>query len=152
MVRLDAILCDALLSKAEYRTIDELPRDQLLTRLCSKMQPFHTIQLPEQKEPILRKGHPKPVEIVQEIRQGRKTVTKVTGVEAFGLDVDELVKEFTKLCASSVTCKDFFFSLSFFFTHFRCSCPYSWCQSQEPIVSNHDPGPTDQECDRSDAA
>ncbi|KAG1171588.1 hypothetical protein G6F70_006871 [Rhizopus microsporus] len=103
MVRLNAVLCDALLSKAEYRTIDELPRDQLLTRLCSKMQPFHTIQLPEQKEPILRKGHPKPVEIVQEIRQGRKTVTKVTGVEAFGLDVDELVKEFTKLCASSVT-------------------------------------------------
>lgn len=130
MVRLDAILCDALLSKAEYRTIDELPRDQLLTRLCSKMQPFHTIQLPEQKEPILRKGHPKPVEIVQEIRQGRKTVTKVTGVEAFGLDVDELVKEFTKLCASSVTCKDFFFFFfPLFFTHFHCSCPYSWCQS-----------------------
>lgn len=105
MVRLDAILCDALLSKAEYSTIDQLARDQLVARLSSKMQPFHTILLPGQKDPLLRKGHPKSIEIVQEIRQGRKTVTKVTGVEAFGLEIEELVKDFTKLCASSVTCK-----------------------------------------------
>ncbi|KAG0779657.1 hypothetical protein G6F22_010513 [Rhizopus arrhizus] len=103
MVRLDAILCDALLSKAEYSTIDQLARDQLVARLSSKMQPFHTILLPGQKDPLLRKGHPKSIEIVQEIRQGRKTVTKVTGVEAFGLEIEELVKDFTKLCASSVT-------------------------------------------------
>ncbi|KAG1472283.1 hypothetical protein G6F56_001634 [Rhizopus delemar] len=103
MIRLDAVLCDAVLSKSEYNTIDQLARDQLVTRLSSKMQPFHTLLLPGQKEPVLRKGHPKPVEIVQEIRQGRKTVTKVTGVEAFNLDIEDLIKDFTKLCASSVT-------------------------------------------------
>lgn len=68
------------------------------------MQPFHIIRLPG-KEPVLRKGQPKPVEITQEVRQGRKTVTKVTGVEGFGLDVEELSKELTKLCASSATCE-----------------------------------------------
>jgi translation initiation factor 2D len=68
------------------------------------MQPFHSIKLPG-KEEVLRKGQPKPVEITQEIRQGRKTVTKITGVEGFGLEIEELTKELTKLCASSTTCK-----------------------------------------------
>ncbi|KAI9275983.1 hypothetical protein BY458DRAFT_489044 [Sporodiniella umbellata] len=103
MIRLNAILCDAVLSKSEYSTVDQLARDQLVARLSSKMQAFHTLLLPGQKEPVLKKGLPKPIEIVQEIRQGRKTVTKVTGIESYNLDIDELVKEFTKLCASSVT-------------------------------------------------
>ncbi|KAI9473486.1 MAG: hypothetical protein EXX96DRAFT_488456 [Benjaminiella poitrasii] len=102
MVIIDAILCDAVLSKDEYNTIQRLGRDQILHRICQKMQPFHLMTLPG-KEPVLRKGHPKPVEITQEIRQGRKTITKVTGVEGFGLDVDELAKELTRLCASSAT-------------------------------------------------
>lgn len=74
------------------------------------MQPFHTIKLPG-KEAVLRKGQPKPVEITQEIRQGRKTITKVTGVEGFGLDVEELSKELTKLCASSATCMFFIYAI-----------------------------------------
>ncbi|RCI04594.1 hypothetical protein CU098_011374 [Rhizopus stolonifer] len=100
MINIDATMCDAILSKQEYNTIDKLARDQILHRTCQKMQPFHTIKLPG-KEAVLRKGSPKPVEITQEIRQGRKTVTKVTGVEGFGLDVDELAKELTKLCANN---------------------------------------------------
>lgn len=137
MVRLDAILCDALLSKAEYSTIDQLARDQLVARLSSKMQPFHTILLPGQKDPLLRKGHPKSIEIVQEIRQGRKTVTKVTGVEAFGLEIEELVKDFTKLCASSVTCKLSMFvyhKYLIFYFYFFSSQSYSRCESKESII------------------
>ena len=70
--------------------------------MLENMQHFHQITL-SGKEPVLRKGKPKPVEIIQEIRQGRKTVTKVTGVEHFDLQVEELCKELTRLCASSVT-------------------------------------------------
>lgn len=71
------------------------------------MQPFHVLILPG-KEPVLRKGAPKPVSITQEIRQGRKTVTKVVGVEQYDIDVVELCKELTKLCASSATRKCIF--------------------------------------------
>ncbi|KAG0177515.1 hypothetical protein DFQ29_004745 [Apophysomyces sp. BC1021] len=102
LVKIDVTLCDALLVKSEYATVEKLPRDELVQRLLSKMQAFHTLALPG-KEPVLRKGKPKPVEVTQEIRQGRKTVTKVTGVEGFGLDVEEICKELTKLCASSAT-------------------------------------------------
>lgn len=112
------MLCDTILTKQEYNSIDKLPRDQILHRICQKMQPFHTIQFPG-KEPVLRKGQPKPVEITQEVRQGRKTITRVTGVEGFGLDIDELSKELTKLCASSATCKLDSFSLFYMYLTFR---------------------------------
>ncbi|KAI8989353.1 hypothetical protein BDB01DRAFT_718788 [Pilobolus umbonatus] len=102
MINIDAVMCDAVLTKAEYNTISKLGRDQILHRLCSKMQPFHTVKLPG-KEPVFRKGSPKAIEITQEVRQGRKTVTKVTGVEGFGLEVEEIAKELTRLCASSAT-------------------------------------------------
>ncbi|KAI8070209.1 hypothetical protein BDF21DRAFT_344872 [Thamnidium elegans] len=102
MIKIDPVMYDTILTKPEYNSINELARDQILHRICLKMQPFHSIKLPG-KEPVLRKGQPKPVEITQEIRQGRKTITKVTGVEGFGLDVEELSKELTRLCASSTT-------------------------------------------------
>ncbi|ORZ10863.1 hypothetical protein BCR42DRAFT_333177 [Absidia repens] len=99
---IDPILTDAILNKTEYQTIHKLGRDQILQRLLPKMQPFHMVTLPG-KEPILRKGSPKTIEVIQEIRQGRKTVTKLTGMESFGLEIDDLCKELTKLCASSAT-------------------------------------------------
>lgn len=102
MVNIDPTLCDAILTKPEYNSINKLTRDQILHRMCQKMQPFHSVRLPG-KEAVLKKGACKPIEIVQEVRQGRKTITKVTGVEGFGLDVDELSKELTRLCASSAT-------------------------------------------------
>jgi len=66
------------------------------------MQRMHMIALPGQ-EPILRDGSPRNVLITLETRQGRKTMTKVTGVEWYGLSVDEVCKDLTRRCASSVT-------------------------------------------------
>ncbi|KAI7891532.1 uncharacterized protein EV154DRAFT_464103 [Mucor mucedo] len=102
MINIDPVMCDVILNKQEYNSINQLARDQILHRICLKMQPFHKIKLPG-KDAVLRKGEPKPVEITQEVRQGRKTITKVTGVEGFGLDVEEISKELTRLCASSAT-------------------------------------------------
>ncbi|CEP07922.1 hypothetical protein [Parasitella parasitica] len=102
MINIDPVLCDAILTKQEYNLVNKLTRDQILHRICQKMQPFHSLKLPG-KDAVLKKGPCKPIEVVQEVRQGRKTITKVTGVEGFGLDVEELCKELTRLCASSAT-------------------------------------------------
>ncbi|CAO3615572.1 unnamed protein product [Cunninghamella echinulata] len=102
MIIIDPLLTDAILNKSEYQTINKLGRDQIIQRLLPKMQPFHLVTLPN-KEPVLKKGNPKSINVIQEIRQGRKTVTKMTGMEAFGLEIDDLCKELTKLCASSAT-------------------------------------------------
>ncbi|KAI7857575.1 hypothetical protein BDC45DRAFT_500145 [Circinella umbellata] len=102
LVLLDPILQDAVLKKNE--TKDTLTREVIVERLREKMQPFHVITLPG-KDPALRKGAPVPIQVTQEIRQGRKTITKVVGVERFDLDVGDLCKELTKLCASSATRK-----------------------------------------------
>jgi hypothetical protein len=36
-------------------------------------------------------------------RQGRKTVTIVTGLETFGVDIEEFAEELRKLCAGSAS-------------------------------------------------
>ncbi|RUP46428.1 hypothetical protein BC936DRAFT_146970 [Jimgerdemannia flammicorona] len=100
LVKIDALLCDALLKKDEYHTVDKLPREQLLQRLIEKMQPWHQLIIPG-KNAVDKKGAVKPVHITVERRQGRSTVTLVTGAEYFDLAVDELVEEFKKRCASS---------------------------------------------------
>ncbi|KAI8340097.1 hypothetical protein BC941DRAFT_419368 [Chlamydoabsidia padenii] len=103
MITIDHLLTDAILNKSEYQTVHKLGRDQILQRLLPKMQPFHLVTLPG-KDPILKKGAPKAIEVTQGILQGRgKTVTKLTGMEFFGLEIDDLCKELTKLCASSAT-------------------------------------------------
>lgn len=71
------------------------------------MQHMHTITLPEQ-EPILRDGNPRNIVILLETRQGRKTMTKITGIEWYGLSVDDACKDLTRRCASSVTGKVLF--------------------------------------------
>lgn len=51
------------------------------------------------------KGGVKSILITQEIRTGRKTVTKVSGLEHFMIDVDGFGQEIQVLCASSVASK-----------------------------------------------
>lgn len=38
-------------------------------------------------------------------RQGRKTVTIVSGLETFGIDVEDFAEELRKLCAGSASSK-----------------------------------------------
>ncbi|KAI9136299.1 hypothetical protein BKA69DRAFT_1129219 [Paraphysoderma sedebokerense] len=104
-VKIDAHLCDAILSKSEYSTVDKLPRDQIIRRLVDNMTPYHILHLPN-CEPVVKKGLPKPVAITVESRQGRKTVTLVRNLELFQLNPDELVKDFSVKCASSCTIND----------------------------------------------
>lgn len=56
------------------------------------------------------KGGVKSILITQEIRTGRKTVTKVSGLEHFMIDVDGFGQEIQVLCASSIASKDHLFT------------------------------------------
>ena len=50
-----------------------------------------------------RKGKMKPIQIMVEQRQGSKTVTKITNLEQFEVDVEELASQLKVRCASSTT-------------------------------------------------
>lgn len=100
MVKIDAILCDALLTKEEYHTVDFLGRDQLVSRLVERMLQYHTLEVPGQ-EPLTRKGAAQPIHVIIEQRQGRKTVTRILGLEAFGISPEAIGEELRKVCASS---------------------------------------------------
>ncbi|KAK9765591.1 hypothetical protein K7432_005952 [Basidiobolus ranarum] len=101
MVRIDPILCDALLKKQEYSSVNFLARDQCVLRLLANMHPYHLMETPGQ-EPVVKKGNVKPIQITIEARQGRKAVTKITGMEHFQVSVNDLAKQLQTLCASSV--------------------------------------------------
>ena len=50
-----------------------------------------------------RKGTLQPITLTVKTRQGRKTVTHVTGLETFSIDVDEFADELRKVCAGSAS-------------------------------------------------
>ncbi|ORZ06806.1 hypothetical protein BCR41DRAFT_311427 [Lobosporangium transversale] len=100
IIRPDEILREALAKKGEV--LDRLPRDQAIDRLLNNMVLHHFVGYKDQ-EPRFVKGGVKPIQITQEIRTGRKTVTKVSGLEYFMIDVDIFGHEIQVLCASSVS-------------------------------------------------
>ncbi|MCJ1225809.1 hypothetical protein MMC12_002458 [Toensbergia leucococca] len=82
-----------------------IPRDALTERILSQCTPFHTIlHNNETRETAKAKAGPVPkIQIVLEMRSGNKTVTKVSGVEAFYVNPQLLAEELQKACASSTS-------------------------------------------------
>ncbi|KAI8818919.1 uncharacterized protein EV422DRAFT_535905 [Fimicolochytrium jonesii] len=106
MVKIDPTLCDTILQKHEYTTIDYLPRDEIVSRLRNQMPQFHQLNLPASPQGSvteLRKGPLKPLQITTEQRQGRKMVTKVVGLERFGVDPETFAGVLRGVCASSTS-------------------------------------------------
>ncbi|KAF9132406.1 hypothetical protein BGW39_000194 [Mortierella sp. 14UC] len=99
IIRLDDVLHPALSKKGEQ--VDRVPRDHTSDRLVANMAIYHYIGYRGQ-QPRFVKGPVKSIQITQEIRTGRKTVTKVSGLEHFMIDVDAFGQEIQVLCASSV--------------------------------------------------
>ncbi|KAJ3148912.1 Eukaryotic translation initiation factor 2D [Geranomyces variabilis] len=102
LVKIDVTLCDAVLKKDEYNTIDYLQCDAIVQRLLAKMSPFHELRAPNQP-PMLKKGSPRPITIILEQRQGRKCVTRILGFERFGVDAEDLAAHLKIRCASSTS-------------------------------------------------
>ncbi|KAF9969155.1 hypothetical protein BGZ73_008606, partial [Actinomortierella ambigua] len=108
LIVLDEVLAQALGKKGE--SIDRIPRDHGVERLINNMTLFHAVLVTpaasgstaDQKDIKYVKGAVKPVQLIQEIRTGRKTATRISGLEHFKIDVDAFGQELQVLCASSV--------------------------------------------------
>jgi translation initiation factor 1 (eIF-1/SUI1) len=59
-----------------------------------------------------RRGKAPKINIVLEKRQGRKTVTRIWGLEQFFLDPNELADELRNVCATSASVGGQFYNLS----------------------------------------
>ncbi|KAF9185243.1 hypothetical protein BGZ51_002767 [Haplosporangium sp. Z 767] len=99
IIRLDGVLREVLAKKGEQ--VDRVPRDQASDRLVNNMVLHHFIGYKGQ-QPRFVIGGVKSILITQEFRTRRKTVTRVSGLEHFMIDVDAFAQEIQVLCASSI--------------------------------------------------
>jgi len=82
-----------------------IPRDALTERLVATSSPFHAIlrnneDIAESKP---KAGAPPKIQIVLETRSGNKTVTKISGIEAYYIAPQPLADELRKACAGSTS-------------------------------------------------
>ncbi|KAG0256018.1 hypothetical protein DFQ27_005962 [Actinomortierella ambigua] len=109
LIVLDEVLTQALAKKGD--SANRIPRDLGVERLSNNMTLFHAVLVTptaassstvDQKDIKFVKGAVKPVQLLQEVRTGRKTATRISGLEHFKIDVDAFGQELQVLCASSV--------------------------------------------------
>ncbi|KAF1814564.1 hypothetical protein P152DRAFT_480727 [Eremomyces bilateralis CBS 781.70] len=86
-----------------------VPRDALATRLensCNTFWALHPNSMAPDDVPTTIKpkaGTPPKVTIILEQRAGNKVVTRITGIEPYGIRAQSLADELRKLCASSTS-------------------------------------------------
>ncbi|MCJ1249654.1 hypothetical protein MMC30_006880 [Trapelia coarctata] len=82
-----------------------VPRDALIDRIIQSCTPYWAIlRNDETREDTKPKaGNPPTIKILLETRSGNKTVTKVSGMEAFFINPQPLADELQKACASSTS-------------------------------------------------
>ncbi|KAF2271911.1 uncharacterized protein EI97DRAFT_427338 [Westerdykella ornata] len=109
MIKINPQLADALLtsSAADDRALaaGEIPIDALAERMQAASSPFHAILRNEATiaDAKPKAGLPPKIHIVLETRSGNKTVTKVSGLEAFYVSPQPLADELRKTCAGSTS-------------------------------------------------
>lgn len=114
LVKLDPTLTNALFTNttadaaelAKCKGVHK--RDQLVERLVQSCAPFYRVTTnggddgsSGQQKP--KSGPPPKVTVVLERRQGKKSVTRIHGLEPFGVDPRQLADELQKVCAGSAT-------------------------------------------------
>jgi translation initiation factor 2D len=102
LVRINPQLADALLgsSAADNAALSSgsMPRDALAERMVAATSPFHVIGDGKPKA-----GAPPKIIITLETRSGNKTVSKVHGLESYGIAPQPLADELRKTCAGSTS-------------------------------------------------
>jgi translation initiation factor 2D len=102
----------ATLLKPEESNVVFLPRDKVLDRLLASSSPYYRITTEQETQTrytfftshlIGRKGKPPKIHVILEKRQGRKTVTRFWGLEAFFIKPNELAEELRNTCATSAS-------------------------------------------------
>ena len=89
----------------EIRSKGSVPRDAMAERVLERCSPFFAILRNEDtRETAKAKAGQLPkVQITYETRSGNKTVTKISGLEAFYVNPQILADELQKACASSTS-------------------------------------------------
>ncbi|KAI9845626.1 MAG: hypothetical protein M1837_004600 [Sclerophora amabilis] len=110
LIKLDPILANAVFdsgSKLDQEVIAKgtVPRDTLFERVVSSCSPFWAIlRDAETKHDAKPKAGKAPqIQILLETRSGNKTVTKLSGLEAYQINPQPLAEELQKACASSTS-------------------------------------------------
>ncbi|KAJ2146700.1 hypothetical protein EV180_003161 [Coemansia sp. RSA 518] len=101
-IRVDHLVCDGLLTKDETAKLTFYPRDKLQQRLQERMILCTRLTVPG-NPPVVRQGRPPTIDIVCEKKMGNKVVTRVMGLEVYGVDPASLAKELRVACASSTS-------------------------------------------------
>ncbi|XP_007439647.1 eukaryotic translation initiation factor 2D isoform X2 [Python bivittatus] len=100
-VKVNPVLCDCLLSKAE-QDISKLKWDDLLSRCLDKLQPFHQVTFLGQ-EPVVRKGNIYPIDVTIAQRSSNKKITIIKNLELYGLDPQALASTLQQKVQASAT-------------------------------------------------
>lgn len=83
-----------------------VPRDTLIERVIAGCSPYHIMQrtsAASSEPPKPKSGSPPKITILLETRSGNKTVTKVSGLEAYYINPVPLAEELRKACAGSTS-------------------------------------------------
>jgi translation initiation factor 2D len=109
LIKLDDVLSNALFASTPADT-NELAkskgiykRDQLAERLIAACSPYYRITAPSGEQQKPKSGQAPKISVVVEKRQAKKSVTRIFGLEPFGVDPKGLAEELQKVCAGSAT-------------------------------------------------
>lgn len=106
MITLNPLLSNLLLDDtkdARLLSSGSATRDLLAERFLRLHQQYYTIISPSGEESKPKSGQPPKITITLESRQGKKVVTRIKGLEVFGVDVGKFMDELKSVAASSVT-------------------------------------------------
>jgi len=83
--------------------VEFMKRDELTKAILDKMQSWYEVKV-EGKDPIVKKGSLKPIQVAMKMRQGRKASTLITGFEPFlVIDAEEMAEDLRKVCAGATS-------------------------------------------------
>ena len=110
LVRINPVLANAVFDSSssldqEVLAKGTVPREVLIERIISSCSPYYSILLnsSSREDSKPKSGHPPSIKLTSETRSGNKTVTKLSGVEAYYIHPQALAEELQKSCASSTS-------------------------------------------------
>lgn len=110
LINLNLVLANAVFDgqasiDREVLSKGNVPRDVLMDRIMQSCSPFWVILRDNETEDDVKPkaGTAPKVQITLETRSGNKTMTKISGVEAFRINPQLLADELQKTCASSTS-------------------------------------------------
>lgn len=101
------LLDDRIREDADALRVGQVRRDLLGDRLVKSCSPYYVVLKPTESasDPATKPkgGAPPRIQVVLDTRQGKKTVTRVSGVEPFGVDPKAMADELQRTCAGSAS-------------------------------------------------